>query len=80
MNILIIILWLLEIVICLQKHSMKKYINAYDTAAVDIKLIQNNVPGQPQMIKEILRDDTPQGRDLITALNDNEMPYLAALL
>ena len=41
---------------------------------LDIKLIQNNVPGQPQMIKEILRDDTPQGRDLIKALNDNEMP------
>ena len=29
---------------------------------------------QPQMIKEVLRDDTPQGRDLIKALNDNEMP------
>jgi len=41
---------------------------------LDIKLVQNNVPGQPQMIKEILRDDTPQGRDLIKALNDNEMP------
>lgn len=41
---------------------------------LDIKLIQNNVPGQPQMIKEILRDDTQQGRDLIKALNDNEMP------
>ena len=41
---------------------------------LDIKLVQNNVPGQPQMIKEILRDDTPQGRDLIQALNDNEMP------
>ena len=26
------------------------------------------------MIKEILRDDTPQGKDLIQALNDNEMP------
>ena len=41
---------------------------------LDIKLVQNNVPGQPQMIKEILRDDTQQGRDLIKALNDNEMP------
>jgi len=41
---------------------------------LDIKLIQENVPGQPQMIKEILRDDTPQGKDLIQALNDNEMP------
>ncbi len=41
---------------------------------LDIKLVQNNVPGQPQMIKEVLRDDTPQGRDLIKALNDNEMP------
>lgn len=41
---------------------------------LDIKLVQENVPGQPQMIKEILRDDTPQGRDLIKALNDNEMP------
>lgn len=41
---------------------------------LDIKLIQENVPGQPQMIKEVLRDDTPQGKDLIQALNDNEMP------
>ncbi len=41
---------------------------------LDIKLVQPNVPGQPQMIKEILRDDSPQGRDLIKALNDNEMP------
>lgn len=41
---------------------------------LDIKLIQENVPGQPQMIKEMLRDDTPQGKDLIKALNENEMP------
>jgi len=41
---------------------------------LDIKLVQENVPGQPQMIKEVLRDDTPQGKDLIKALNDNEMP------
>ena len=41
---------------------------------LDIKLVQENVPGQPQMIKEVLRDDSPQGLDLIKALNDNEMP------
>ena len=41
---------------------------------LDIKLVQENVPGQPQMIKETLRDDTAQGKDLIKALNDNEMP------
>lgn len=41
---------------------------------LDIKLVQENIPGQPQLIKEVLRDDTPQGRDLIKALNENEMP------
>jgi len=41
---------------------------------LDIKLVQENVPGQPKMVKEVLRDDTKQGQDLIKALNDNEMP------
>lgn len=41
---------------------------------LDIKLLQENIPGQPSFIKEVLRDDSPQGRDLIKALNENEMP------
>jgi len=41
---------------------------------LDIKLVQENVPGQPKMVKEVLRDDTKQGQDLIKALNENEMP------
>jgi hypothetical protein len=43
-------------------------------ANLDIKLLQENIPGQPSFIKETLRDDSPQGRDLIDALNENEMP------
>jgi len=43
-------------------------------ANLDTKLIQENIPGSPSIIKETLTDDSPQGRDLIKALNDNEMP------
>ena len=43
-------------------------------ANLDIKLLQENIPGQPSFIKETLRDDSQQGRDLIDALNENEMP------
>ena len=41
---------------------------------LDIKLIQEDVPGGPSFVKETLTDQTPQGQDLIKALNDNEMP------
>ena len=43
-------------------------------ANLDTKLIQENIPGQPVIIKETLRDDSRQGKDLIEALNENEMP------
>jgi len=43
-------------------------------ANLDTKLIQENIPGQPVIIKETLRDDSRQGKDLIKALNENEMP------
>ena len=41
---------------------------------LDIKIIQEDAPGGPSFIKETLTDQTPQGQDLIKALNDNEMP------
>ncbi len=41
---------------------------------LDIKLIQEDVPGGPSMVKETLTDENAQGRDLIKALNDNNMP------
>ncbi len=41
---------------------------------LDIKIIQEDTPGGPSFIKETLTDQTPQGQDLIKALNDNEMP------
>jgi len=41
---------------------------------LDRKLPQSNIADQPSIVKEILSDETKQGRDLIKALNDNEMP------
>ncbi len=41
---------------------------------LDIKLIQEDIPGGPSMVKETLTDQTTQGKDLIKALNDNNMP------
>ena len=41
---------------------------------LDKKLPQKNYANQPSIVKEILTDATPQGRDLIKALNDNDMP------
>lgn len=41
---------------------------------LDIKIIQEDVPGGPSFVKETLTDQTKQGRDLIKALNDNQMP------
>lgn len=43
-------------------------------ANLDIKLIQEDVPGGPSFVKETLTDQTAQGIDLIQALNENEMP------
>jgi len=42
--------------------------------ALDVKLPQQGEPGGPSIVKETLTDSTPQGRDLIKALNENEMP------
>jgi hypothetical protein len=42
--------------------------------ALDVKLPQQGEPGGPSIVKETLTDNTPQGRDLIKALNENEMP------
>ena len=41
---------------------------------LDKKLPQKNYANQPSIVKEILTDDTPQGKDLIEALNKYEMP------
>tara|TARA_Y100001938_G_scaffold149710_1_gene237558 strand:- start:5892 stop:7439 length:1548 start_codon:yes stop_codon:yes gene_type:complete len=41
---------------------------------LDKKLIQDNIPGQPVIVKQLLEDNTKQGKDLIDALNFNEMP------
>jgi hypothetical protein len=41
---------------------------------LDKKLPQKNIPGQPSIVRDITTDKTPQGRDLIKALNDNSMP------
>jgi len=41
---------------------------------LDIKLVQEDAPGGPSFIKETLTDKTKQGKDLIKALNENEMP------
>ena len=41
---------------------------------LDIKLIQEDVPGGPSFVKETLTDQTKQGQDLIKALNENQMP------
>jgi len=41
---------------------------------LDIKLVQEDVPGGPSFVKETLTDKTKQGKDLIKALNENEMP------
>ena len=41
---------------------------------LDVKLPQSNMPGQPSIVKQVLEDQTAQGRDLIKALNDNDMP------
>jgi len=41
---------------------------------LDVKLPQSNMPGQPSIVKQVLEDQTAQGRDLIKALNDNELP------
>lgn len=41
---------------------------------LDIKLIQEDVPGGPSFVKEILTDQNAQGIDLINSLNENEMP------
>ena len=35
-----------------------------------VKLVQQSIPGSPSMIRETLTDETPQGRDIIKALND----------
>ncbi len=42
--------------------------------ALDVKLPQPSPAGQPTMVKETLESFTQRGRDLIKALNDNEMP------
>ena len=39
-----------------------------------VKLVQQAMPGGPSMVRETLSDKTPQGRDIIKALNDNNMP------
>ena len=41
---------------------------------LDIKIIQEDVPGGPSFVKETLTDQTTQGQDLIKALNENQMP------
>ena len=41
---------------------------------LDIKIIQEDVPGGPSFVKETLTDQTKQGQDLIKALNENRMP------
>jgi hypothetical protein len=41
---------------------------------LDIKLTQEDVPGGPSFVKEILTDQNAQGIDLINSLNENEMP------
>jgi len=41
---------------------------------LDKKLPQKNYANQPSIVKEVLTDATPQGRDLIEALNNNDMP------
>jgi len=41
---------------------------------LDKKLPQKNYANQPSIVKEILTESTPQGRDLIEALNKYEMP------
>ena len=41
---------------------------------LDRKLPQKNYANQPSIVKEVLSDATPQGRDLIKALNKYEMP------
>lgn len=62
-----------------QKISLVDAQKAFVTQLVmdsnlDIKLIQEDVPGGPSFVKETLTDQTSQGQDLIKALNDNEMP------
>lgn len=41
---------------------------------LDRKLPQKNYANQPSIVKDQLTDSTPQGRDLINALNKNELP------
>ena len=41
---------------------------------LDRKLPQKNYANQPSIVKDVLSDATPQGRDLINALNKNELP------
>ena len=41
---------------------------------LDKKLIQEDVPNGPSIVKETLEDKTQQGKDLIKALNDNNLP------
>ena len=41
---------------------------------LDKKLPQKNYANQPSIVKEILTESTPQGRDLIEALNKYDMP------
>tara|TARA_R100001480_G_scaffold35469_2_gene47670 strand:- start:10283 stop:11833 length:1551 start_codon:yes stop_codon:yes gene_type:complete len=41
---------------------------------LDRKLPQSNIANEPSIIKETLSDEKKQGKDLIKALNDNEMP------
>ena len=39
-----------------------------------VKLVQEAMPGGPSMVRETLTDETTQGRDIIKALNENNMP------
>jgi len=39
-----------------------------------VKLVQEAMPGGPSMVRETLTDETPQGRDIIKVLNENNMP------
>ena len=42
--------------------------------ALDVKLPQQGPAGTPVIVKETLEDFTARGKDLIKALNENQMP------